>query len=642
MARRISHSLSLLAFATSIILSALASPAFTQNDPNRESLIPDVELLALSGSKPNLAPNGEGITSIKISDLYKLGATTVKADSSFPIELPAGYTLFNKLSYVMETEAVYSGPNDFTFKVPTAVTRESFDKLRILIAEYDQAEPQKPRWTDVTLLPESFEEWQQYLPKTEFEKRLPSFESRSLHGFTFERPVVLIVATKDSSIARDNFVADLDLTAKPEPEQVMEGRDIKFTFTITNKGPHSATSVSFASYVDPEMVTINQSQGVCRWEAHNIYCNLGEILKDASATITFHGQSSWNFFNDDQPSKSGGMDATPLVRAAEADPDYGNNQISVGASVVKDPNKPPIVSITSPSQDQLFVGPEPDVKIVINAYDPDGAISELQIYNENQLLGSPKLTGKNTYEFVYPKVRYGPHFLYASVKDNLGRPGDTPLVNFFVNGQARVEIVSPQPNQIIIGPVEELVVKVRASDPARQLTKVTVHNGGIEQQADPTGQKDEYAATFKGIGPGRLTLSVEVVDDAGSITFTHPIESKITEPPHLELNYVEGEYKKAIHNGTVLPASTALKFSVHVTWHAAGLDSPAVTKLEVFANGKSVCVYADSNRKKPTTHGLDIIECSYKLAPGKYTLSATVNDNEGTTGKSEPIEVVVR
>ena len=423
----ISHGLSVLRIGLWILISACGAVCSGQDNPNRESLVPSVELLALKGSKPTLASNGEGITSIKISDLFKVGVTKVSPlKPNVKIELPVGYTLFNNLAYMIESDVVYSGPNDFTFRIPSATSKDQFYKLRILFADYDQAEPKKPRWVDITLTPELFEEWKTYLPKTEFDKRLPNPETRSLHGFMFERPGVLVVATKDLSVARDSFVADIVLTGKAEPEQVVEGRDIKFTFMVRNKGPDSATDVSFASYVDPELVSITPSQGTCRWEAHNIYCNLGEIRKGASATITFHGQASWNFFHGDQPGKSGGMDADPVAQSMEVDPNFENNRVFLSAPVVKDPNIPPVVEITAPTQGQFFVGPEPNVKIVVNAHDPDGTISEVRIYNGAQLLGTPKPIGNNLYELVYEKVPYGQHFLYASVKDNLGRPGQTP------------------------------------------------------------------------------------------------------------------------------------------------------------------------------------------------------------------------
>ncbi|HEU0048500.1 MAG TPA: DUF11 domain-containing protein, partial [Nitrososphaera sp.] len=636
----------ILPFAILLCVTVFGSVSSGQDKQTKGPEPPGVELLKLSGSKPNLTFTGEGITSIKTSDLFKIGMTRVKPfDRSFKIELPVGYTLFNNLAYMIDSDAVFSGPNDFTFKVPSATTTHVFEKLHILYAGENEAEPEQPRWIDATVEPPFQEYWERYLPKAEFEKRLADFSTRTIHALMEEAPRILVVAVKDSSISRDRFVADIGVSATPDPPSVMEGREITYTFRVTNNGPDTATSVTFSSYVTPDFISLKQSQGVCRWDAHNIYCNLGEIPQGVSATITFHGRCLWNFYYGDRPSQSGGMDATPFVHAAEGDPNSENNMLLASAPVIKDPNQAPVVSILTPKFDQLIVGPEPNVKIVLNAYDPDGSISEVQIYNEKQVLGNPKPTGTNTYEFNYEKVPYGQHFLQALVKDNLGRPSQTQIVSFHVNGQAKVELLSPQPNQVIIGPVEELVVRVRASGPARQLTKVTVHNGiqfgGIQQQAQSTGLKDEYAATFKNIGPGRVTLYVDVVDDAGITTLTYPIEFKITQPPDVQLHYVEGEYQKEVQNGTVLPSATPVKFLVHV-WHSDGFDSAAVTKLEIFANEKPICHYADKNRKKPTAIDLDIIECTSSLAPGKYTLSATVTDSDGANGKSKPIDIVVR
>ena len=208
-----------------------------------------------------------------------------------------------------------------------------------------------------------------------------------------------------------------------------------------------------------------------------------------------------------------------------------------------------------------------------------------------------------------------------------------------MNGQAKVEILSPQPNQVIIGPLPELVVKVRAGDSERKLTKVTIHYGGLQQEALPTGV-DEYTATFKETGYGRLTVYADVVDDAGVRTLTHPIQFKITAPRHVKLSYSDGEYSKELEDGTVLPAGP-INLLVYVN-DFYDLDHPAVTNLEIFANGKRICHYSDKDRKEPTALSLDIIECPTSLKPGTYTLSATVTDSDGAVGRSKPVEIIVR
>jgi uncharacterized repeat protein (TIGR01451 family) len=628
-------------------LLLFAGHTIAQDKQPQRPQVSGVELLTMNGGQPELGPDGEGITSFITSDLFKRGQTHVKPFNwSFKVELPVGYTLFNKLAYMIDTEAVFSGPNDFTFRIPSAPTSALFEKLRILYADYDQAQPDKPRWIDATVEPPFGEYWERYLPRAEFDKRLPDFTTRTLHAFMEESPRILVIAVKDSAIARDNFVADIAVSATPDPPSVMEGRDILYTFKITNNGPDTATGVSFRSYVDPEFVSLKQSQGVCRWDAHNIYCNLGEIPKGSSATVSYAGKCTWNFYNGDQPGKSGGMDATPLVQAAEGDANFENNQVFASASVVKDQNKAPVVTISSPSSDQFFVGPEVSVNIVANAYDTDGSVAEVQIYNEQKLLGNAKLTVKNTYQLTYDHVPYGQHFLRVIVTDNQGRPSQTPITSFFVNGQAKVEILTPAPNQVITGPIGDLVVTVRATDPARAIKKVIVHSGTqfgvIPQVAEPSARKNEYTTTLKDMGmPGRHTLYVVVTDDAGVDTVTYPMQFRITEPPYVTLHYVDGEYSKEFQSGTALSAGVPIKLITDVS-HSYDFDHPVVAKLEVFANGQLICNYINKDRKEPTLINADLVKCSWSPAPGKYTLTATAVDSDGAVGKSKPVEVIVR
>ena len=503
---------------------------------------------------------------------------------------------------MIDSEAVFSGPNDFTFKITSATAKETFDQLRILYADRDDAEPSKPRWVDVSVEPQWSEYWERSMSRAEFDKRVPHFDGRTLHAWTDAGPRIFVVALKDPSIARDRFVADVSVTAKPEPESVMEGRGVSFTFTIRNNGPATATGVTFRSYIDPELISLNQSQGVCRWEAHNIYCNLGEIKNGASATITFHGQCAWNFFYDDKPAKSGGMDATPLVSSAEADPNYENNQLFVSASVVKDPNKAPVVQIISPTQDQLFVGPGATIKIAASAHDPDGSVDKVEFFDRGEPIGLGTLREKDRYELSYENVSYGQHWVTALVTDNQGRPGTSQPTNFHVNGQARAQISSPKANEVISGPLEELVVTVHASDPTKQIKKVTVHLGvqlgGLPQEAKPTATRGEYTTTFTNMSgaAGTLELYAVVTDEADVETLTWPIQVKVTEPPSVQLYYVDGEYAREIQNLGILSAPSLIKLTAKVSHSYYVRSMVGIAKVEFYANDKLICV--DSEKDK--------------------------------------------
>src|SRR2546430_3019721 len=133
--------LQLLLAITTILLLLGGQVQSQSNLPQRQPSV-GVELLTMAGGKPTMGPDGEGISSFRTSDLFKVGKTQVKPfDSSFKIELPIGYVLFKNLAYMIDTDAVFSGPNDFTFKVPSVSSKEEFDNLRILYAAEDEAEP---------------------------------------------------------------------------------------------------------------------------------------------------------------------------------------------------------------------------------------------------------------------------------------------------------------------------------------------------------------------------------------------------------------------------------------------------------------------------------------------------------------------
>src|SRR5215813_2706398 len=117
------------------LILAIVSVASAQE----EGQLPQWELLTMNGSKPNLSAAGEGVTSYKFVDLYTRGKSSVSlfdpAKLPFKVELPAGYTLYNKLVYAIDTEAMFSGPSDITFKLPSVSSKETFGQLRIMYPE---------------------------------------------------------------------------------------------------------------------------------------------------------------------------------------------------------------------------------------------------------------------------------------------------------------------------------------------------------------------------------------------------------------------------------------------------------------------------------------------------------------------------
>ena len=299
--------------ALSFIAALYLSPANAQEKAGENSPAPPpgIDLLKLNGSKPNLKADGEGLTSYKISDLFQRGVTTVKPYELKPdAKLPTGYTLFNNLAYVVESDAVFSGENLVAFHIPSATNAESFNQLRILCAIRDPAQPDEPSWIDITVTSAASG---------------PNFATRTLTGLTQHDVRYLLIAVRDEKLARDNFTVDLKLKETVNAASVMEGRQVKYVFEITNQGPETATDISFASQLDPEPLSVNQSQGTCSFEAQNVVCNLGDLKNGETATVTYQGRCQLRFV----ASRGEKMSATAWIGAAEKDSNPKNNSIHV-------------------------------------------------------------------------------------------------------------------------------------------------------------------------------------------------------------------------------------------------------------------------------------------------------------------------
>lgn len=640
---RLTRLLCFLVVGISIVVATSDSLCFGQDKPQGPDA-PKVDLLALSGSKPALTPAGEGITSIKISDLFKIGITQVKPfDSSFKIELPVGYTLFNNLAYMIDSEAVFSGPNDFVFRIPSAVTKESFDKLRILVADYDDAEPQKPRWIDVTLMPGASDYWKDYLTKGEFEKRLPDFGTHSLHGFMWERSRVLVVALKDSSVARDSFVADLSLTVSA-PEQIMEGRKITYELTVTNNGPDAATDVSL--HADPtfDLKSVTSSQGKCRMAASNVYCKFSRLEKGKSISVKIVEQCPWGayFQREYEPRETPPQAKSVRVSAAEGDPNYESNNVIFLTRITADPNKAPVAEITSPKRDELIAGPNATVNIIAKASDPDGFVNKIEFFDDGVSIGKGTLKSADEYELIYNKVPYGRHRLEVKVTDNLGREAQAGPFEFFVNGFANVEITGPKAGSLLSRSDGEIPVTIHVSHTDLGIKKATVNltamgAGLTEQEALPVGN-DVYTARIDCSFCKRdIQLMATVIDTSGIETRSEPVSFKITKPPEVTLYQYDGEDLHRITEETPAKPSSELNLVAEVE-HDLFADLNIV-KIDFFANGKLIETYTQDG---PNHNGNRYIQWELKtLPPGRYKVQAVATDSDGSIGKSAVVEIVI-
>jgi hypothetical protein len=600
---------------------------------------PRIELLTMNGGKPNLSATGEGIASYKNDEIYQRGKMTVRLlkpeeRKLFTLELPLGYSLFNDLIYVVETDISFAGLSDITFNIPSARTKETFAQLRILFPEIDYSDPKVPRWNDITLDGDS-EEAQRWLSETAIKQRLPDFKSRTLHGFIQYSPVVFLVALRDPTKVRNNLTADLQLTGSVQ-EQVTEGQRVTYELKITNAGPDMATGIRLHSERGFAFVSIDTSEGKCNLMGGNGNCKIPSLEKGRSVDIKIIEQCEWGPHYDLPPGADapGASQVTKFITvgATERDPSFENNQLHLTTQVFPDQNKGPVIEIVSPTLSQLFAGPGASVPIRFKASDPDGFIKKVELFDtENgKSLGEATLQSEGQYELIYRDVGLGNRSVAIVATDNLGRVASEQTPQFFVNGPAKVEITSPKAGSVLNRADGEITITMHASSPSSSIKKVSLDFW--ESDARAIGN-DTYVVKMKSC-MRKCRLQAIATDDKGIESRSEYVEFTVASNPMAKLYWYDGEYLQEFEPGK------PLKVSNELTLHASGVHEESfneadIVKTEIFVDNVLVCTIDETNRY---WHEYN---CVWRPSPGKYKLHAVTRDEDGAVGKSEVIEVVI-
>ena len=593
----------------------------------------------MNGGKPNLSATGEGITSYKNDEIYQRGKMSVRLlkpeEVKFKIELPIGYTLFNNLIYVVETDISFAGLSDITFSLPSARTKETFAQLRILFPEIDYTDPKVPRWQDITLDDES-EEAERFLTETAIKQRLPDFRSRTLHGFVQYSPTVLLVALRDPTRVRNKLTADLQLTGSVQA-QVTEGQQVTYELKVTNAGPDTATGIRVHHERGFAFVSVEASDGKCNVLGDNGDCKIPSLEKGRSVDIKIIELCAWGNQSYDLPPGTDAPGASQvtkfiIVGATERDPSDEDNRLQLTTTVFPDQNKGPVIEILSPRDSQLFSGPNATVPIRFKASDPDGFIKKVELFDrENgKSLGEPTLQSEGQYELIYKDVGLGIGWVVIVATDNLGRIASQETPMFFVNGPAKVEIISPKAGSMLNRADGDITVTIHASSPSSALAKVSLDAWNSDAKA--VGN-DTYVVKLKSC-LRKCRLQAIAIDDKGVQSRSEYVEFTVRSTPEVTLYWYDGEYIHEIEAGKPLKVSNELRLHASGS-HQDSFNQADIIKTEIFVDNALVCTIDEANRYWYEYN------CVWRPSPGRYKLHAVTTDEDGAVGKSEVIEIVI-
>jgi uncharacterized repeat protein (TIGR01451 family) len=119
--------------------------------------------------------------------------------------------------------------------------------------------------------------------------------------------------------------ADLTLAKTDAPDPVAVGADLTYTLGVVNLGPEAATGVTLTDSLPAETVLLSfaPSQGSCSQDDHSITCSLGDLARDAVATVEILVS----------PTSPGSLTNSARVNALEMDPDSGSNVAAAQTTV---------------------------------------------------------------------------------------------------------------------------------------------------------------------------------------------------------------------------------------------------------------------------------------------------------------------
>jgi uncharacterized repeat protein (TIGR01451 family) len=475
--------------------------------------------------------------------------------------------------------------------------------LRIFHAEPDTFDPDTPMWVDRTIISP--------------EAPAPDFSGKTIHATSYELGV-FVIAKLVQNISPSTAVADLAVTCTGSPGTVTSPSNITYLVKVINNGPQVATDVGLINGLSPDvaLVSMTPSQGTCKEKGGSIYCKLGSLAVNASATLKlvvkpYEGTGSF-------PPEGKAVFNGVLIGAKEAESNVENNSVTTTTLVLPDPNMPPSVIIDDPKLGALCVGPA-NISIRARAIDYDGFVTKVEFFDNGELIDTAIPSAENRVVITERNVGFGFHSIIAVATDNGGRQNTSNAANIIVNGSAVVKILKPTVGSLI-SPGSDVTITTHASHPSGVINKLELFaNGESLGEALATGAND-YKLELHKIQRALYSIVAVATDGAGITTTSSPVNITVTKPPAVSIiNPSEGALFPSLYN-------------INITAKASTEGS--IAKIDFYANDVLIGSASDI--------GTDRFMMTWRRLPdGVHSLTAVATDELGATSKSTAVKIGV-
>ena len=282
------------------------------------------------------------------------------------------------------------------------------------------------------------------------------------------------------------------------------------------------------------------------------------------------------------------------------------------AVIAVDPNKPPNVTVTTPTNGSIFHWSEP-VLITASAFDVDGYITSLQIYD-----GETKLTEctNSPCTFVLSNNSSQVYSLTARATDNwLVTSTSAPVVVTITNLPPAINLTSPT-NGATAWTAIPLLLDTETSDPDGTIQRVQFFEGTNllgEVESPP------FSLVWSNNIAGSFTFTAIATDNDGAPTLSSPVSIIVSNPaPAIAITNPIANVSFAKFTNILIEAQTS------------DLNG-TVTNVAFFEGTNLIATVSSAPFSFLWTN----------VAPGSYVLTAQATDNEGASSVSAPINITV-
>jgi hypothetical protein len=295
---------------------------------------------------------------------------------------------------------------------------------------------------------------------------------------------------------------------------------------------------------------------------------------------------------------------------------------------VKEPvgNKAPSVSLSKPTEGQIFTKGVNTVQLVANASDPEGKIKQVEFYNGTTLLATVK---KSPYTYTWSTIQAGSYKVTAKVIDEGNLSATSTAINFtvkeaVVNKAPSVSLSRPTEGQVFTKGINTVQLVANASDPEGKIKQVEFYNGTTLLA---TVKNSPYTYTWSTIQAGSYKVSAKVIDEGNlsatstAVNFTVKDEEKTATPSYSAV-MVSPANNSTIDLGTQ-------KVVLNTNASTSGLT---IKKVQYFNWGFPLVTVTSGNFDFPWT----------KVEPDNYSINAKVTDSNGNVYTTPTIKFTVK